>query len=279
MPNPFLDISLLGESIPTRDKREVRFNCPYCDDDKYHCYVNLEKSVYHCFKCGISGKTNAKLREIQALQLYEVDRQRYKPPRDPIRLPPACPELITLRGIKYLTSRGLYDGDVGRHKIYCASPSSKYFGRLILPYNARSGYASYFVARAYTSLAYPKYLNPPGGKDIVFFSPQEPDPAYEQYWGLNELVLVEGPFDMIKMGRHGPAGAMLGKELKHSQARIIVSSFEKVYILLDNDTTGELSALKVRDLLQAHCDVKILQRPMTDPGDMTPESIKELMAR
>jgi DNA primase len=162
--------------------------------------------------------------------------------------------------------------------MYAASPYSKYFGRLILPYNPRAGFASYFVARSYTGLAFPKYLNPSGSKNLVFFGPQLPDPAYEQYWNPDELVLVEGPFDMIKASRHGPAGAILGKELKHSQARIIVAGFSRVYLLLDNDliTKDPMARTRMRDLLELHLDVKLLDCPKKDPGEMEPRDFEEL---
>lgn len=35
---------------------ELRGNCPQCDDARGHFYYNLAKRVFHCFRCGWSGR-------------------------------------------------------------------------------------------------------------------------------------------------------------------------------------------------------------------------------
>jgi P4 family phage/plasmid primase-like protien len=35
--------------------KEVRTTCLFCEDDKTHLYVNVEKKLYHCKKCGEAG--------------------------------------------------------------------------------------------------------------------------------------------------------------------------------------------------------------------------------
>jgi ribosomal protein L37AE/L43A len=35
--------------------RELRGNCPFCGDKKGHLYVNIDKGVFYCHKCGASG--------------------------------------------------------------------------------------------------------------------------------------------------------------------------------------------------------------------------------
>ena len=273
----FLDISQLGEPHPSRNPDEIQFCCVYCGDEHYHLYVNIKKNVFHCFKCGASGKTNATLEHISAVHLTQFNYKTEGPPL-PIKLPPAHPNILPPLALKHLVDRNIYESDVKRHTIYAASPYSKYFSRLILPYHPKAGFASYFVARSYTGLAFPKYLNPPGSKKVVFFSPQIPDVNFPQYWGLDELVLVEGVFDMVKASRHGPSGAILGKELKHNQARVIVAGFSRVYLLLDNDlvTKDPMARTKMRDLLELHIEVKLLDCPCKDPGEMVPEDFKEL---
>lgn len=276
MPKPFLDISMVGEPIPTRGKDEIRFNCPYCQDDKYHLYVNTKKNVYHCFKCGLAGKTNIAGSNMQEIHL--LNRPHSNPTYSALKLPPAYKDFLTPTAMKFLLKRGVYDQDVKRHLIYCASPHSKYFGRLIFPYNPLANHCTYFVARAYTSLLYPKYLNPAGSKDVVFFGPGLPDDNHPQYWNYDEVVLVEGVFDMIKCNRHGPAGAILGKELKPSQARIIAATFRKVYVLMDQDTRMSFTSLKIKDLLKAHCEVEIMYLPKDkkDAGEMDPHDFEEM---
>lgn len=270
MSKPFLDVSLLGDHVDTRDKDELRFDCPYCEDEGKHLYVNVRKGVYHCFRCGVSGRTNLKSREIEKFHLISSETKLEARARtELLKLPHAHKDLITPTALKYLVKRGIKESDVEKWRIYCASPNSKYFGRLIIPYRPYQGYCRYFVARAYTSLPWPKYLNPSGGRDILFFSPAyDPDDPL-QLWGLDELVLVEGPFDCIKAGRYGPAAALLGKTLRPEQAHLIVSSFSKVYVLLDNEgTKTKINSLELKDLLSVHVEVEILTCPLKDPGEM-----------
>lgn len=272
---PFLNISQLGEPISTRDKDELRFDCPYCDDEGKHLYVNTRKGVYHCFRCGGKGRTNVKGIGVEGIHLTDFGTESARARSELIALPHAHRDLITPVALKYLVKRGIKESDVEKWRMYCAAPNSKYFGRLIIPYRPIQGYCRYFVARAYTSLSWPKYLNPPGGRDTLFFAPNYGD--NQQLWELDELVLVEGPFDCIKAGRHGPAAALLGKEMKHEQARIAVAAFSRVYILLDNEgTKNKLNALKIKDLLSVHVETVILECPKKDPGEMEYEDFREL---
>ena len=277
MSNPFLDISHLGEPLTTRDKNELRFNCIYCEDEGFHLYLNTAKGVFHCFRCDTRGRTNCRTTDLEAIHLIRGISNKTLERSIGIKLPIAHKDLITPTALKYLVRRGVLESDVEKWKMYCAAPLSKYFGRLIIPYCPTRGYAAYFVARGYTNLVFPKYLNPPGGRDTLFFGPPIPSNSDEQYWNLDELVLVEGPFDCIKACRHGPAAALLGKSMKPSQARIVAASFTKVYILLDNEgTKNRLSSLEIKDLLKIHVDVEILTCPKKDPGDMNHEDFREL---
>ncbi|MHB8927798.1 MAG: DUF3854 domain-containing protein [Bacillota bacterium] len=48
-----LDITTLSLR---RRGRELVGDCPFCQDRRHHLHVNLAKGVYHCFRCGASGK-------------------------------------------------------------------------------------------------------------------------------------------------------------------------------------------------------------------------------
>lgn len=48
-----LDISKLSLR---RRGRELVGDCPFCQDRRHHLHVNLDKGVYHCFRCGASGR-------------------------------------------------------------------------------------------------------------------------------------------------------------------------------------------------------------------------------
>lgn len=276
---PFLDVSRLGTPYPTMKEHEVRFNCPFCDDSKMHLYVNTKKKVWQCFKCGSTGKTNMVVAEMNQLHLAHIEKHERQSEIVPVKLPPAYKDIYTPSAKKYLASRKVYESDCRTHRIYCAAPNTIYFGRLIIPCNARGGYCSYFVARAYTKIRFPKYLNPPNPRNTLFISPErsEFETKWSMLWDENELMIVEGPFDYIKSSRHGPTVALLGKQMSYEQAKLIVSSYEKVWIMLDQGNAESLAAIKIRDMLSPHIDVEILRCPKKDPGEMNPEDFEELM--
>lgn len=280
---PFLDISQVGNPIKTGNTREVRFNCPYCGDEEYHLYVNVVKRVWFCQRCNAKGKTNIIGPAIESIHFTSIDKPEKLDDVVPIKLPRAyrSPEgdFLTKAAFSYLKQRDIRESDVRWHKIYCAAVNTIYFGRLIIPCNARAGHCTYFTARAYTKLHYPKYLNPPNAKSILFHSPVRQDYIpYDTYWEEDEVVLVEGPVDYIKTARHGNTIALLGKTLSNMQARVICSTYNRVYIMLDQGNREALAAIQLADMLRVHTEVKILQCPKKDPGEMTPENFKELMS-
>lgn len=276
----FLDYQRLGLSIPTGHDNELRFNCVFCEDDRAHLYVNTNKKVFHCKKCGAKGKTNLVGSQLNAAHF--VDSLKHERLREPIplKLPPAYKDIITPAAARYLASRGIYESDVARHTIYCAAPNTIYFGRIIIPNNVYAGYCNYYVARAYTKLRWPRYINPVNPKTSLFLSPEgsreKTSNKWLQHWDTDELMLVEGPIDYIKASRHGPTVALLGKELPYNLAKQVVTMFSKVYVMLDQGLTESIAALKIKDLLAPHVEVDILQCPRKDPGDMSPEDFMEI---
>lgn len=51
----FLSPAEVGIPKPTANG-EHRYCCPLCSDRKYHLYVNPNKQVWHCFRCGGGGR-------------------------------------------------------------------------------------------------------------------------------------------------------------------------------------------------------------------------------
>lgn len=44
----------LGNRVSHRPD-EVRAHCPFCDDRKYHLYLNPDKQTFNCYRCGTKG--------------------------------------------------------------------------------------------------------------------------------------------------------------------------------------------------------------------------------
>lgn len=275
---PFLDYSRLGAALDTNDKNELRFNCIFCEDEGYHLYVNVKKKVFNCFKCNVSGKTNLVSKQFELAHYTSLLKQERRSDVIPIKLPTPYKDILTPAAARYLAARGIKESDVKRHTIYCAAPNSIYFGRIIIPNNPYMGYCNYFVARGYTKIRWPKYLNPNGGKNSLFLSPEEPSDRWEQLWDSHEVLLVEGPFDYLKASRHGPTIALLGKQLSNHLAKQIVAKFSTVYIMLDQGIVEDIAALRLADMLKSHVDTVVLQCPKKDPGEMGPEDFTKLFS-
>lgn len=269
---PFLSITQLGIPINTKDPNELRFNCIYCDDQSYHLYVHIKKRVFHCFKCGTSGRTNMDGPAVDSL-LYPLKKDKALE-STAIRLPPKHKDTITPAAEKYLLSRGIYESDCATHKIYCAAAGSIYFGRIIIPYNPQQGWADYWVGRSYTRIGFPKYVNPKAGNKRLFSNTHST--RWRDLWGAHELCIVEGPFDFLKASRHGPTLALLGQSLSNQIAREIITRYSKAYILLDTGTKEMVSSMKIAMKLRPHIEVQILKCPKKDPGEMIDSDFEEL---
>ena len=273
----FLDSSRIGNFITTKERYEIRADCPFCNDEKYHLYVNVKKQVFHCFRCGAKGKTNVTNILLSNVVSAKLLKESEPSNKQPLKLPEPCDITLSIAARNYLFTRGLQESDVMRHKIYSAAPTSIYCGRIIISSNPFYGFANYFVGRSYLKWILPKYLNPPGGKHKPFISPPMEDMYHKQLWGNHEVLLVEGPFDYLKASRHGPCIALLGKHLPEAHRKEILTNYGAVYIMLDRGVKESIAAIKIRDSLKNYLlKVNILECPKKDPGEMEPKDFEEL---
>lgn len=272
----FLDSSRIGNFITTKKKDEIRIDCLFCNDEKYHLYINLSKQLFHCFRCGAKGRTNVTKDLISRFLTTKLIKESPVESDIPLKLPESCKEILTATARNYLAKRKIKESDVARHKIYSASPYSIYCGRVIIPSEPFHGFCNFFVSRSYVRYIVPKYLNPPGRKYKPFISPAMYDELHNQLWDQTTLCLVEGPFDFLKTSRHGPCMALLGKNLSEEHRRFIISAYSKVYIMLDKGIKENIAAIKIKDRLHNFVDVKIIDCPKKDPGEMNPEDFEEL---
>lgn len=231
------------EAIPelhraTGNAEEIRVNCEYCGDTKFHCYLNTVKRVYHCFRCGASGRVkdnHPRLGEYErAVQAFfgrsphEEELQVELPAEYKKLSGPAGDSIQKGIAINYIVGqRQVWNSELNDYQIgYCGS--GYYRGRVIIPVFGK-GKLSYFVARSYTKLE-PKYLNPHvEKKDILFWSRDfEKNP-------FKIVAVCEGVFDAIRLNRVLPAVALLGKEASFEQYMAILERAEKILVMLDED--------------------------------------------
>lgn len=275
---------------------EVVIDCIYddCPNPDNHLYLNTNKGLFHCFRCGRGG-TISKLKEDYEEQYGEsfdwsVDDKRpwrdvdlnepfssanevtQKQKREQSALPDDFhliqePDgsVLMRKAIEYLRKRGI---SLNRARYYeLGIGKDTLSGRLVVPiYNETGERIVYYLTRRYL-FGRMRYQNPrnedvPRGKsDVVFNSCRVQTGSV--------IYLTEGVFDAMRVGPQ--AVAVLGKELSSAQMRIILGKNpSKVIVALDAEE--ERGKLDIARSLEPYTSVEIIDLDRGDPGDTTAET-------
>ena len=216
---------VLGEPKKTYETRnQYGYDCPNCmdikgldvGDNKGNLEINLNKFVYHCWSCNISGPlgrifddygTKAQKKVYNLIKPEELKQEDIKRPK--LRLPEGYttfqdsnPRFIPhMEAYRYLQSRGITDEMIERYKIgYTVSGDFAY--RIIVPSFNKEGALNYFVARSWVPKKM-KYKNPSVPKDEIIFNESLID------WD-KDVYLCEGAFDSFFLSN---SIVMLGKKM------------------------------------------------------------------
>jgi DNA primase len=281
---------ILGSHYRSSD--EYLFYCPYCDHHKRKFSVNIEKNVYKCWVCDTRGanvqrvvrrfgsyKQRQEWSRLEATVDYSLLETLFDIPKEIKQTVELPKEFLSLGNHdtpatgflarKYLKERGLTKKDIIWWKAgYCSS--GDYENRIIIPSFDEDGDVNYFIARSYVG-DFPKYKNPPTGRDIVF------NDLFVDW--TSDVVLVEGTFDAIKVGHN--AIPLLGSTMREESKLFqkIVRNDTPVYIALDPD--AEKKSLEIiKKLLTYDVELyKIEVYPHADVGEMTKEQFIERKKR
>ena len=224
---------------------EIIIRCPFCDESKGHCYVNIKKRVYHCWICEETGnlrklfsKRNISIKGLK----YEHQSNKEEEPSEEITLPDGFSLIgnnnddednIVRMARAYLQGRGISTWLMKRHKIGVCNNNEKLFGFIIFPCYDISNKLNYWVGRSFIPGTL-RYKNPR-------------TPRREVIWGINIwlkgdrniLVICEGIFDAIK---DLSCVAILSSKLTKDQISIIkLVEPKEIIIALDY---GEKEKLK-----------------------------------
>ena len=216
---------VLGEPKKTYETRnQYGYDCPNCmdikgmenGDNKGNLEINLNKFVYHCWSCDISGPlgrifddygTKAQKKVYDLIKPEELKQEDIKRPK--LRLPEGFttfqdsnPRFIPhMEAYRYLQSRGITDEMIERFKIgYTVSGDFAY--RVIVPSFNKEGVLNYFTARSWVPKKM-KYKNPSVPKDEIIFNESLID------WD-KDIYLCEGVFDSFFLTN---SMVMLGKKM------------------------------------------------------------------
>lgn len=248
---------------------------PGCDDDKEHLWINLEKSVYHCWKCGYKGRVvNNKL----VMNALKANKARKGPRKsfssghmeDSLKVidPSVFIKLEDLRvdhqAIKYILSRGITVKDCSNMGgMYC--PVDRLYGRIVFPIKDEDKIVGWQGRSVYDRT--PKYII--FGKKSLGMYNMKPLMMYEKF-----VIIFEGIFDVLKVPDYGVS--ILGKKLSDVQLRMISTFLQvkTVFIMLDSDANKE--ELAMCKTLNPFFKTVPIQLKTGDPGNLSELEILEL---
>lgn len=228
-------------------KQQYGYDCPNCmdikgldkGDNKSNLEINLNKFIFHCWGCGISGplgrifddygtKEQKKVYNLikpEELKVQEAKKTQLKLPEGYTQFKDSNPRFIPhAEAYRYLTSRGITDEIIEKYQIgYTVTGEFAY--RVIVPSFNKNDKLNYFIARSWVPNKM-KYKNPTAAKDEIIFNENRID------W-FKDVYLVEGAFDGFFLDN---SIAMLGKKMSTLLFETLYENvLGKIIICLDED--------------------------------------------
>lgn len=277
-------------------KAEKRYCCIFCEDDKFHMYVNTEKMLYHCFKCGEAGRIfkESTLEDFSSKldKLVNETKGVFEGIETKVTLKtlPRCLRLDRISNKEhtlswlYLKSRGVTMEEAIRSRAHeSIDRTGIYSNTVIFPLYNEEGMLDYFVCRKIKPKnGEPKYVNAPWPKNGALYTQLSKSPS-------KSLVIVEGIFDAIRVSRVSNVVALLGKKATKEQLENIIKRVKypwngeprDITIMLDVDAFGHAVKLKLElqhmGALKGYIPaISIASLPgSSDPGSASADEIME----
>ena len=250
--------------------KEKRLDCPYCGKEG-HLYLNLDKGVFYCFRCGARGRSSAL--ESQGIRVEKQSLNTlYQPGTISHRVSEAMSDPpdykhLSISCINYLTGRGVHDTILRtlRNKIYETDNGLLFF------YPDED----YWQERRWKELGGPRWVNPSQ-------APRTPATGVvyhvRTHYDEDRIVLVEGIMDALRVAPFGNAAALLSSNFHERQLFGLSLAYDNADILLDSDV-GAGKLLSTLQRAQAiFKSARLLHCTASDPGEMEDEDIIETLA-
>jgi len=282
-------VRAFGESHTSRDGVNVYYKCPSCGKkpEKKKLVVRIDTEKWHCWVCDIKGGTiGGLLRKYSPSLLPEWNkrfgthgRSSFEDDTVEIKEKIEFPEMHSIDALhemidpdakailSYLKKRGVSYETAYRFRL-CGSIRGAARRRVVFPSFDSEGLPNYWTARSVDTDTRLRYLNPKADRRGIVFNEIDVD------WD-RELVVVEGPFDMLNAGEN--AVPLLGSSLSTESLlfRRIVENSTPVVLALDNDMRKKSHDI-AKKLYSYDVKVRILDTGSTkDVGDMDREEFLE----
>jgi hypothetical protein len=288
--------SIFGEEYEVR-AGQFKVNCfrPGCGDTTGNLEVNLEKGIFHCWKCNYSGNIRQLLKDyigkaveideyVSAEELSKMqtgfDEEEIKQEKGHVNLPKEFVPLwgdrelsfVGHRALKYVLGR-MDKEDIEKHRIgYCGLGYYKW--RIIIPV-IENGEILYFAARVFLGQG-ERYRNPKkedcgvGSEEVIF--------NIDSVRELKRCVINEGVFDAIKVGADGVA--LFGKHISDKQVNKLLF-VDHIYVMLDQDAIKDSLLIAYTFLKNGRNenDIYLVSPPSGDPSDWPRGEIRKWIAK
>lgn len=270
----FIDLPQSSFFKVEKGGKELRYNCPFCaerkgsPDAKGHLHINVEKGIYHCFRCEASFKNTGvilrkfhKSKNLDQNKLVKVDK---------VNLPQPYYQLFESKDDffpifrDYAKSRGITNLEIKKYYIgFTGDINSPFFGRLIFCWKD-NGKITFFQGRDVIGNS-PKYLSM--GNKPFFSSFKDP---------VDCAIVTEGIFDMINASKVIPSGAVLGHSVSPEQRKTINYLIkDKIILIFDADSYSQIvSFVNMFPNKKVH---PIFLSRKKDLGEMSISEIKEIL--
>ena len=279
---------------PNRSTGQITIKCPQCGaaDPSRHLAINEATGQYYCFRNpqGHSGKSAPYLLRalgvspslVVALLNQYGDGKTAQPSKNYVstdagwdRYLPAAnnPQILS-----YLEERGIVrPAEAARIFDLRYAPNGQYAQRVLMPIHQANGKIG-FTGRALVPRITPKYLMHESVRSGVYL-PHVPEE-------LDTLVIVEGPFDALKMAwalEDQPIvpAALLGLALPETRLKMLVDLAKRakhVLVALDSDQPVSVVYRIIREIaVYLTCEVVRCPIPSgsKDPGELSMQGVRE----
>ncbi|OYT14603.1 MAG: hypothetical protein B7C24_17410 [Bacteroidetes bacterium 4572_77] len=279
-------------------RNSIGISCPFCGDHAYsgdnHLGIHIDSKKWNCWVCGKKGSllylittlercsyrqaeeilkpyTHSDMSLLQTTNTVPMqDSQGY------FKLPDECEDELLPAHKNYLQSRG-FDPDFiyNKYKLKCVGPVSKKWQlSLIAPIYYHYRLVS-FISADITRQRAIKYKNCSLEESLIPTN----QVVYNMDNATNSILVVEGITDVWNIGNG--AGALFTKLASRQQLKIL-STFERVFIMLDADAlhstivNGLSPADQLAQDLAAFTNTEIIELDHGDPADLKPDDVKHL---
>lgn len=215
-----ISLSQLKDKYWVRED-EFRTNCIFCGDKKKHLYVNVQKNLFHCFRCTVSGiviDNDVVFLSSQANKKSNILKDNLT---ENIHL--------NLNALEYLKERIEDINIIFQLKPFTLDHIIEYKNYVFFNYSNEG-----IIGRRYIEdEKIPKYLFL---KKLI-----APYGFFKINKEKDRIFIVEGIFDMIPfIQRNENVVALFGKNLSKNFYNLLETTKQKLYLVLDGDAHKQI---------------------------------------